>query len=147
MGVKGGVGDGAAEVGVFAGFVGEAVLVEVLLGEAEVDHVDVVLVVVKADHEVAGLDVAVDVADGVQLLDGFEHLEQHVDGALAAPALLHALFVVREILAHELHDDAVRLLGVGVRHEVVDLAHVLQVCAGVSGQPTLNIQKHRVLEL
>ncbi len=94
MGVEGGVGDGASEVGVLAGIVWDTVLIEVLLGEPVVYHVYVVLVGVLPDDEVRGFDVTVDVSCIMELFNGLEHLEKDVDGSLAIPTLLHGLLVV-----------------------------------------------------
>ena len=96
-----------------------------LLGKTEVNHVDIVFVGVESDDEVRRLDVSVDIACVVQLLNGFQHLKQDIDGCLSCPSLLQGLLIVGEVLAHELHDDAVRLFGVRVGDEIEYFANVL----------------------
>lgn len=125
VGIQGGIGDSASKIGIFACFMRLSVLVKMLLGQAKVNHIDIVLMRVESHHEVRRFDVAVDVAGIMKLFDSFQHLKQHIDGCFPRPSLLQSLLIVGEILAHKLHDDAVRLFWVWIRHEVEYFANVL----------------------
>ena len=108
MGVDGGVTSGTSQVLVLSVRDVEVGLgVPVLLGETEVDHVDLVAPLANAHEEVVGLDVAVDEALGVDVLDAADELvgeqEDGLEGELAVAE-------VEEILeggAEEVEDHGV----------------------------------------
>lgn len=75
MGVDGGVTSGTSQVLVLSVRDVEVSLrVAVLLGETEINHVDLVATLADAHEEVVGLDVAVDEALGVDVLDAGDEL-------------------------------------------------------------------------
>ena len=82
MGVDGGVTSGTSQVLVLSVRDVEVGLgVPVLLGETEVDHVDLVAPLADTHEEVVGLDVTVDEALGVDVLDAADELVgQQEDG-------------------------------------------------------------------
>mmetsp|Transcript_86197 Transcript_86197/g.221993 ORF Transcript_86197/g.221993 Transcript_86197/m.221993 type:complete len:367 (+) Transcript_86197:463-1563(+) len=98
---------------------------EVLLGEAEVDEVDVVLPALGAGHDVIRLDVAVHEARGVEVLHAAEHLLSQQDrghdvelpAAALEPILEATLEEVRDHAAH-----AVRRAHEVQAHEALALA-------------------------
>lgn len=75
MGVDGGVTGGTSQVLVLSVRDVEVSLrVAVLLGETEINHVDLVAALADAHEEIVGLDVAVDEALGVDVLDAGDEL-------------------------------------------------------------------------
>jgi hypothetical protein len=127
--VDGGVAGGAGEVLALA--VGDvlAVLLDVALGEPEVDQEDLVGGLVEAHAEVVGLDVAVDEVAGVDVLDAVDHLLDEDEHGLEAELAQGLVEEGLEARAHEVHDqDVVVALGravVDVRDALVDHRHVV----------------------
>ena len=108
MGVDGGVTSGTSQVLVLSVRDVEVGLgVPVLLGETEVDHVDLVAPLADTHEEVVGLDVAVDEALGVDVLDAADELVGEQENGLEGE---FAVAEVEEILeggAEEVEDHGV----------------------------------------
>lgn len=108
MGVDGGVTSGTSQVLVLSVRDVEVGLgVPVLLGETEVDHVDLVAPLANTHEEVVGLDVAVDEALGVDVLDAADELVGEQENGLEGE---FAVAEVEEILeggAEEVEDHGV----------------------------------------
>ena len=108
MGVDGGVTSGTSQVLVLSVRDVEVGLgVPVLLGETEVNHVDLVAPLADAHEEVVGLDVTVDEALGVDVLDAADELVGEQEDGLEGE---FAVAEVEEILeggAEEVEDHGV----------------------------------------
>eukprot|EP00187_Rhodella_violacea_P007101 CAMPEP_0174886340 /NCGR_PEP_ID=MMETSP0167-20121228/1575_1 /TAXON_ID=38298 /ORGANISM="Rhodella maculata, Strain CCMP736" /LENGTH=353 /DNA_ID=CAMNT_0016122291 /DNA_START=88 /DNA_END=1148 /DNA_ORIENTATION=- len=127
MGVDGGVTGGAGEILVLpVGDMDVCFMVAVLLCESKVDDVDDVRVLPQAHEKVVGLDVAVEEASGVDVLDALDHLVgEHEDGLEGEPPMAE-IEEVLETGAEEIdsHDVVVALLA-----EPPDLGNALDVVA------------------
>jgi hypothetical protein len=108
VGVDGGVTSGTSQVLVLSVRDVEVGLgVPVLLGETEVDHVDLVAPLADTHEEVVGLDVTVDEALGVDVLDAADQLVGEQEDGLEGE---FAVAEVEEILeggAEEVEDHGV----------------------------------------
>ena len=108
MGVDGGVTSGTSQVLVLSVRDVEVGLgVPVLLGETKVDHVDLVAPLADTHEEVVGLDVTVDEALGVDVLDAADQLVGEQEDGLEGE---FAVAEVEEILeggAEEVEDHGV----------------------------------------
>jgi hypothetical protein len=108
VGVDGGVTSGTGQVLVLSVWDVEVGLgVPVLLGETEVNHVDLVAPLADAHEEVVGLDVTVDEALGVDVLDAADELVGEQENGLEGE---FAVAEVEEILeggAEEVEDHGV----------------------------------------
>ena len=113
--------DRATEVSILALWHWLVLAVEMLLGEAEVDDVDLGVLAVK--HKVRSLDVTVDETTLVHLFDSDDHLDQNLDGYLQVVALLEAAACLGEVDAEEVHHDEVLLHVLDV---LVRVWHMLQ---------------------
>ncbi len=97
--------------------------VKVLFSEAKVNHVNFVHVVSFSNEEVVGLDVSVEDASGMDVLDEFEHLpsdqNRGFEGEFSATEVEEIFQTVAEQV-HD-HDVAVSFLANGVHVGNVDL--------------------------
>mmetsp|Transcript_93627 Transcript_93627/g.222605 ORF Transcript_93627/g.222605 Transcript_93627/m.222605 type:complete len:208 (+) Transcript_93627:735-1358(+) len=99
-------------------------LVKVLLAETEIDQIKVVHPALDSEHKVLWLDVPMDDALAVQVLDAPQHLVRHEDRGLRVEAWRvslpsKALQPVLEGLAQHLHDQA---------HEALLLSAPKELC-------------------
>ena len=108
MGVDGGVTSGTGQVLVLSVRDVEVGLgVPVLLGETEVDHVDLVAPLADTHEEVVGLDVAVDEALGVNVLDAADELVGEQENGLEGEFAVAEVEEIFEGGAEEVEDHGV----------------------------------------
>ena len=108
MGVDGGVTSGTSQVLVLSVRDVEVGLgVPVLLGETKVDHVDLVAPLANTHEEVVGLDVAVDEALGVDVLDAADELVGEQEDGLEREFAVAEVEEILEGRAEEVEDHGV----------------------------------------
>ena len=101
-------------------------------GKSKINNVD--LLKILAEYEVRGLDVPVNEASVVDLLDGHEHLDQQLDCNLQAVVSLQVLPYLGEVVAQQVHHNKILL---AIFNEVIHIAYVFQA---------LKVREHVVLE-
>lgn len=108
MGVDGGVTSGARQVLVLTvGNVKMGLGVPVLLGQTEIDHVDLVASLANAHEEVVGLDVAVNEALGVDVLDAANELVGEQEDGLEGEFAVAEVEEVLEGRAEQVEDHGI----------------------------------------
>ena len=108
MGVDGGVTSGTSQVLVLSVRDVEVGLgVPVLLGETKVDHVDLVASLANTHEEVVGLDVAVDEALGVDVLDAADELVGEQEDSLEGEFAVAEVEQILEGRAEKVEDHGV----------------------------------------
>ena len=108
MGVDGGVTSGTSQVLVLSVRDVEVGLgVPVLLGETKVDHVDLVAPLANTHEEVVGLDVAVDEALGVDVLDAADELVGEQEDSLEGEFAVAEVEQILEGRAEKVEDHGV----------------------------------------
>jgi hypothetical protein len=81
--------------------------VKVLFSEAKVDHVDFVHVVSFSNEKVVGLDVPVQDASGMDVLDEFEHLPSDQDSGFEGELPATEVEEIFQAVAQQVHDHDV----------------------------------------
>lgn len=108
MGVDGGVTSGTRQVLVLTvGNVEVGLGVPVLLGQTEIDHVDLVASLANAHEEVVGLDVAVNEALGVDVLDAADELVGEQEDGLEGEFAVAEVEEILEGRAEQVEDHGV----------------------------------------
>lgn len=123
VGVEARKGNCAAEVGVLPLRYGLVFAVQVLLGEAEVDDVD--LAVFAVEHKVGGFDIAMDETSLVDFFDGNDHFNENLNGDFQVVALLQTATRLGQVDAEQVHDDEVLL---AILNVLVRVRNMLKAC-------------------
>ena len=97
-----------------------------LFGEAEVDKVDALLIVLRPSHHKVGrLNVPMDYSNAVNVFDSGQHLLKDIDCYRRREVASLRLFKIRQVLALELHDDEALFAGLHLRDELMHLDNSL----------------------
>lgn len=128
VGIDGRVSNGAAKARLGSGSAHVTLSVGVFAREAKVEHVDFARVGGQAAHgEVGRLDVAMQEADRVNVLDGGENLRAETQRAAQREALLGLRSPqLGQILALKTHDHVVEVLGGAAADEAAHVVFALQ---------------------